>query len=102
MSIQDLWYGYKFFRSILTEREKKIYDQIYKGIMNWQNAIPLVGVSLEQGKKIINAILVDNPMFFHVDSFTFSATLISCTINPIYCMTKLQYSAYAPQLETAV
>ena len=102
MNEQELWYGYKFFRSILTEQEKKIYDQIYKGIMNRKDEVALVGVSLDQGQKIINAILADNPMFFHVESFAFSITLISCVIKPMYRLNKLQYRAYVPQLETAV
>ena len=102
MDARKLLYGYKFFRSTLTERENKIYDQLYKEITNRKSEVSLAGVSLEQGKKIINAILADNPMFFYVDSFSFSAALLSCVIRPVYRMAELQYRASIPQLEAAV
>ena len=102
MGTKELLYGYKFFRSTLTEREKEIYDQLYKGIVDRKSEVLLAGVSFEQGKKIVNAILADNPMFFHVDSFSFLAALFSCVIKPIYNMTELQYQACIPQLEAAI
>ena len=102
MGTQDLWYGYKFYRSTLADREKDIYDQLYDGIKNCQSEIALVGINPDLGAKVVNAILADNPMFFHVESFTLSISLISSVIKPIYRMSELQYRVYIPQLESAI
>lgn len=102
MATQELWFGYKFYRSILTNHEKKIYDQVYEAIMNCKNMISIAGFLPDQSKKIINAVLSDNPMFFHVDSFRFSETSIACILYPIYRITEMQYRAYVSQLKNAV
>ena len=97
-----LWYGFKFFRSTLKEGDKKNYDLLYKGIMNGKEEIPLLGVSLEKGKRIVDAVLADNPMFFNVENFKFLVTFSSLIVKPIYRMTDLQLSTYATQLEATV
>ena len=91
----------RYYYSILSSSDKQIYKTIYKGIQNFETSItvPKSSVSL---KKIVQYIGFDNPHIFYVDfnHFTFSASVLSFTLNLTYWYTKQKSEEINDKIQT--
>lgn len=91
----------RYYYSILSSSDKKIYKTIYNGIQNFETSItvPKSSVSL---KKIVQYIGFDNPHIFYVDfnHFTFSASVLSFTLNLTYWYTKQKSEEINDKIQT--
>ncbi len=83
----------RYYYSILSPKDKKIYKTLYKGIQNFETSItvPKSSVSLQ---KILQYIGLDNPHIYYIDfnNYTYSSSLLSTIINPTYWYTKQDVS----------
>lgn len=56
-----------YYKSLLTEKDKILYDRILDGILNYEDSILLNGASNENIGMIIDYISMDRPELFFVD-----------------------------------
>lgn len=59
---------YKYYRSILSESEKKNYDIILTGLLQLGDRIPIKVAPIQRIEVIYQYIKMDNPLLFYVDS----------------------------------
>ena len=60
--------GSKYYYSHLTEDEKGIYNLICEALLRFEPTLSVKRVSSANMKKILNAVLFDNPVFFYLNS----------------------------------
>ena len=59
MKNHSLWYGYKYYRSTLTDAEKKIYDAIYDGLKTYSSEISVPPISPDKCSKLLDGVSYD-------------------------------------------
>lgn len=96
----------RYYYSILSKREKKVYKLIYKGIerLDYEISIPLihcVGVDISH---IVHCILLDNPHIFYVDRNEYQGanTLFDLVIRFKYLYTAGEVKKLQVKINTVI
>ena len=75
---------YQHYRLLLDDREKKIYDKLYRGIKNFDKEIHLPRLTQKEFEKIYNYISLDNPIFFYFQECNYLLKINELICMPIY------------------
>ncbi len=67
---------YKHYYSLLTPREKRVYDSIDTALLNYEKKFDVESVGEKQLNDIFQKIVHDNPNLFYVEGLTFRKSLI--------------------------
>lgn len=102
MDSNALWYGYKYYRSRLSEPDKGVYDAFYAGLMGGKSSFSTHFIKPKDAERIFNAVLLDAPACFHVSGFSMETSLFGCKIRPQYLIPNVQYQMECRQIESAV
>lgn len=93
----------RYYYSILSSSDKRIYKKIYEGIQNFETniTVPKSTVSLQH---IFQYVGLDNPHIFYVDfnHYTYSSDLLNTTITPAYWYTKQEVSEIDKKIQNVL
>ena len=94
---------HSYYISLLDERTKLTYDEIYKDIKNCKNEIIITrNISEENFNKIMNIIIFDTPELFHVSKkykYLLDGNGNVSKLFPIYLLTKKEYDLAFQELD---
>lgn len=85
----------RYYYSLLNDNDRKIYNEIYKAILEKKTSVPLRGLKFNKNTfgEVIIAINYDNPQFYYVEfnkvSVTTSLVSTSVQINYYYDVSKI-------------
>ena len=82
--------GYKYHFGLLNEGQKAVYKKMLSGFESFSQEIVLPIMPVNETAKILNCILLDNPLLFYVSSFSQSNDLYKkrCAVMPDYKYTR--------------
>lgn len=84
-SVNDKWY----YSQLTSEKQKKIYNQIYQALVEKEESIIVNSSDAELIKIVFKSVLYDNPEVFYIDSFQYiQHENNTITVLPIYNMAK--------------
>lgn len=86
MHKNDPWYGFKYYRSHLSGAERETYDKLYSGLKKCESAIEGGFTSKTPDSKMLDALLYDSPLFFHISSFSIEKPILGWIVHPQYNM----------------
>lgn len=95
----------RFYYNRLSNKEKTIYNELYKSIINLQPVAKVTGcLTMPTIKNIIEAITNDNPhlYFFNQTEVRLQMSALSSTVYLTYFFNKSEIALYNKKIEEAV
>ena len=89
---------YQHYRTLLSDKEKIIYDKIYTGLKNLEDRIETPHISFDIYNKIINYVSLDNPMFFYFQQYRYQSDGIALELIPNYVYSKEKIIKYLKKI----
>ena len=77
-----------FYKMQLDLSEKKTYDLIVNGLIQYKNRIKVNNHSFGSLEKIVDYVCLDNPLLFYTKGFKFYQYGENCEVIPCYRLTK--------------
>jgi hypothetical protein len=86
----------KFYYSHFSDEQKTAYKSISEGIAEYKPEIPVAYMNNDELATVFNAVLLDNPLIFHVDSYNFVSYSggKKFSFRPVYKYSKTMYEKY--------
>lgn len=94
----------RYYRHKLTDKQKKIYDLLLRGLEDRKSEVQLFAFSVEDFHEVTQAMNLDNPHLYYVDfnKMTLQYSLISCTIRVVYLVDKTLHKEVESKLRKTV
>lgn len=85
---------YRYYYSLLNEENKKAYDELYDGFSNMHTSFKISKVSNSDFQTIFQYLMLDNPLIFYLNSYTYYINSNDVLVKPDYLFTKDEVNKY--------
>ena len=102
MRSKSINYSYKYYKSMLMPTEQSAYQSILDGVESFDSSIRVSYKVCDSMQKIVDYLRYDNPLLFHVNDFSYTATGNDVRIVPRYLMSRVDYEKMLGVIETKI
>lgn len=85
---------YRFYYSLLNDKAKQAYDELYDGFSNMKKSFKITKLEEKDFKDVFEFLMLDNPLIFYLNSYTYIISNTDITINPDYLFTMDEVNKY--------
>lgn len=90
---------YRYYYSLLNEENKKAYDELYDGFSNMKDSFKISKVNSTDLEKIFEYLMLDNPLIFYLNSYTYYIGLNDIKIKPDYLFSQEEVNKYLTNIK---
>ena len=98
------WYGpeLRYYYQQLSPHEQQVFEQLYNGIANCEKKIPISSTSTEEFDRIMVALQLDCPEFFHINGGTIWSSQFITDYEPVYRIDQAAYRSTCAQIHQVI